>query len=408
MLVTFMLGSGEHVKNPNLRGKSTTILMNLAKQGQYLRLLETSPIFTGDIIPACIRVFTAVEKTKQSYYDIRMQLKYQLRIPIMELFEKMLPLAGHKQALKTFAVDHSDEFLKFLNQMMNDATMQLEEGMDTLLEVRKLVREGGEGALSRPAASAVNEDEQTSDGNDMYRRSRADPKEHCKTYMKMGNRTIKTLWSICGEAPMVIASKLNVLQQLLHNCLNSCLDRLVGPRCMELKGSTNDFQEFNFDPKELLQKIAEMYVFMNRADKDRVQKMITEDGRSYRPKTFIQAVKILRRERMISKEMLSDFEQFVDQLNKLASAQEAALLNLEIPDNYLDPIMQEIMVDPVLLPTSKTIMDRKVIERHIMSNDDDPFNRAYLSVKDLEPQEELRAEIHAFCTKHGISMGGEE
>jgi len=408
LLVTFMLGSGESVKNPSLRGKATTILMNLAKQNNYRSFLETHPVLTGDIIPACIRVFTAVEKTKQSYYDIRMQLKYQLRVPIMELCELVLPLKAHKQALKTFATEHSDEFHKFLNQMMNDATLQLGEGLDTLAEVRKLVHEGGDSALSRPAGEAVDQDEQGADGGDIYRRSRADPKEHCKTYMKMGNRTIRTLWNIIREAPEIIVAKLNVLQQLLHNCLNSCLDRLVGPRCLELKGQSKDFDQYNFQPTELLQFIAEMYVFVARADKDRVQKMITEDGRSYRPKTFLTAARILKRERVISTDMLSEFEKFVQQLNELAASQEAALANLDIPDNYLDPIMAEIMEDPVLLPTSNAIMDRKVIERHIMSNDDDPFNRAGLSVKDLVPQEELRAEIHAFCSKHGIVLGGED
>lgn len=406
-LVTFMLGSGDHVKNPNLRGKATTILMSLAKQSIYLGKLETSPVLSGDIIPACVRVFTAVEKTKQSYYDIRMQLKYQLRIPIMELFELMLPLPAHKQALKTYANDHSDEFLKFLNQMMNDATFQLGEGLDALAQVRKAVREGGEAALARPDASNVEQDEQSADGGDIYRRSRADPKEHCKTYMKMGNRTIRTLWSISRQAPDVIVGKLNVLQQLLHNCLNSCLDRLVGPRCLELKGQSKDFELYNFKPKELLQFIAEMYVFVARADPGRVQKMITEDGRNYSPKTFQTAVRILSRERVIAADMLKEFEGFVKELNELAGTQEAALRDLEIPDHYLDPIMQEIMEDPVLLPTSRTIMDRKVIERHIMSNDDDPFNRAGLAVKDLEPQEELKAEIHAFCEKHGIKLGGE-
>merc|ERR1712007_29327 len=106
-------------------------------------------------------------------------------------------------------------------------------------------------------------------------------------------------------------------------------------------------------------------------------------------------------------EMGREFEKFVKELNELASSQEAALANVTVPDNYLDPIMSEIMEDPVLLPTSKTIMDRKVIERHIMSNDDDPFNRAHLSVTDLIPQGELKAEIHAFCAKHGISLGGD-
>eukprot|EP00434_Breviolum_minutum_P034271 symbB.v1.2.030326.t1/scaffold3400.1/size59204/2 len=95
------------------------------------------------------------------------------------------------------------------------------------------------------------------------------------------------------------------------------------------------------------------------------------------------------------------------ELNDLAESQEAALANVTVPDDFLDPIMSEIMVDPVLLPTSNTVMDRKVIERHIMSNDDDPFNRQSLSVKDLVPQTELKEKITEFCKKHGIVMGNE-
>ncbi|OLQ02694.1 hypothetical protein AK812_SmicGene14429 [Symbiodinium microadriaticum] len=154
--VTFILGNGQHVKNPNLRGKvrntvqnvknlggpngekmtpaicaAITVSNNVARNPSYCHLVENSPVLISGIIPGCIRVFTAVEKTKQSlaakttsskvsamgadmalgaelqYYDIRMQLKYQLRIPIM----------AHKKALKSFATEFPDEFLKFLNNL---------------------------------------------------------------------------------------------------------------------------------------------------------------------------------------------------------------------------------------------------------------------------------------------------
>eukprot|EP00913_Durusdinium_trenchii_P018551 g17432.t1 len=120
LLVTFILGNGQHVKNPNLRGKAATLLKGLTANSNYRHLVENSPVLANDIVPGCIRVFTAVEKTKQSFYDIRMQLKYQLRIPIMdrqELFERVLPLEAHKKALKSFATENPDEFLKFLNNL---------------------------------------------------------------------------------------------------------------------------------------------------------------------------------------------------------------------------------------------------------------------------------------------------
>ena len=49
-----------------------------------------------------------------------------------------------------------------------------------------------------------------------------------------------------------------------------------------------------------------------------------------------------------------------------------------------DPLMATLMVDPVLLP-SGNIMDRAVIERHLLNSQTDPFSRAPLSSDMLEP-----------------------
>jgi len=406
-----VLGSGDHIRNPSVRGKATTIMTAVAKMKNYSQRIEKWDFCVRNMIPSCVRVFTAVEKTKQSYYDIRMHLKYQLRMPIMELFEKLMELVEHKNCLKRFAEAESEDFLKFTNLMINDATYQLEEGLDTLLEVRK--REAGEqpdesGAAGVGVHREVDEQEDmNADGQDMFRRSRHDPKEHCRTYMKMGHRTLRTLWSMSREAPQVVIGAPIVLQQMLQNCLNTCLDRLVGPKCLELKAKNaqrQDFEEYEFHPKKLLTFLAEMYVALAREDRDKVVHIVGEDGRNYKPQTFRKAIKILARENFIPAAALDDFRAFVDYLIQSASAQQAAMDAIEIPDEYLDPIMAEIMSDPVLLPTSKNIMDRKVIERQIMSTDEDPFNRQALKKSDLIPQDELRKEIHEFCAKHNIKL----
>ena len=76
----------------------------------------------------------------------------------------------------------------------------------------------------------------------------------------------------------------------------------------------------------------------------------------------------------------------------------------DIPDEYLCPIMAEIMTDPVLLPHSKNICDRKSIVRIIMSDDHDPFTRDPLKIEDLVPQVDLKAEIEEFAKKHNIPL----
>ena len=80
------------MKNPNVRGKISKILEALCKNGRFgTRMQEYKPI-VDNIVPCMVRVFVAVEKTKQSYYDIRMQLKYQLRVRELRVWWKVVGL----------------------------------------------------------------------------------------------------------------------------------------------------------------------------------------------------------------------------------------------------------------------------------------------------------------------------
>ena len=56
--------------------------------------------------------------------------------------------------------------------------------------------------------------------------------------------------------------------------------------------------------------------------------------------------------------------------------------------------MFTVMRDPVLLPTSRTIIDRSTIKSHLLSDATDPFNRAPLSIEEVVPGE-------CYC-KHAI------
>ena len=51
----------------------------------------------------------------------------------------------------------------------------------------------------------------------------------------------------------------------------------------------------------------------------------------------------------------------------MATSQEAEdeLLD-DVPDDFIDPIMGDLMRDPVILPSSGKIVDRSTIARHIL------------------------------------------
>lgn len=55
------------------------------------------------------------------------------------------------------------------------------------------------------------------------------------------------------------------------------------------------------------------------------------------------------------------------------------------PEEFRDPLMDTLMVDPVRLPTSNKIMDRSIIQRHLLNSATDPFNRLHLTEDRLIP-----------------------
>jgi hypothetical protein len=58
---------------------------------------------------------------------------------------------------------------------------------------------------------------------------------------------------------------------------------------------------------------------------------------------------------------------------------------LLIKDAVTDPLMATLMEDPVILPTSRTRIDRQTIKAHLLSDATDPFNRSPLKIEDVVP-----------------------
>lgn len=54
------------------------------------------------------------------------------------------------------------------------------------------------------------------------------------------------------------------------------------------------------------------------------------------------------------------------------------------------------MEDPVILPISKTSIDRSTVRSHLLSDPHDPFNRTPLKIEDVIPDTDLKAKIEAF------------
>lgn len=88
---------------------------------------------------------------------------------------------------------------------------------------------------------------------------------------------------------------------------------------------------------------------------------------------------------------MNDFAVKVSRLEKQEKEHQEALT--DAPDEYLDPIMSTLMLDPVTLPSSNVTVDRTTIARHLLSDQSDPFNRSPLTMDQVITNLELKAKI---------------
>eukprot|EP00918_Siedleckia_nematoides_P105819 GHVU01231015.1.p1 GENE.GHVU01231015.1~~GHVU01231015.1.p1 ORF type:complete len:432 (+),score=147.24 GHVU01231015.1:157-1296(+) len=221
--------------------------------------------------------------------------------------------------------------------------------------------------------------------------------------MENCNKAVGLALTIAKACGTVLTSNNLVLPQAVTT-LNCCLFHLVGPRCLELKVS--NFQQYRFKPRELLAQIAEIYLCLSDDTSggvcvDELGRTVVSEGRFYRLDLFVKASNIMRREGLVTRATLDRFDRLRERLaaaSQSRNEEEELLASAadDMPEEFLDPVMQELMSDPVKLPSSGKVMDRKHIERILLSDESDPFNRMPLKKEALVPQEDLRAAISSF------------
>lgn len=271
-------------------------------------------------------------------------------------------------------------FVKFVNLLLNDVTFVLDESFGafkTIHETSKWLRD--------PPSDADAEQRQEQEEKLQAAQRNA------KSYMQLTNQTVSML-KLFTEALSDSFTKPEVVSRLAA-MLDHNLEALVGPKKANLR--VENPEEYGWNPKQMLAEITD--VFLNLRKKESFIAAVAADGRSYKPEHFATAMNILQRFALKSPEQLREWEDLSKriQLVKQKTDLEEADLG-EVPERYLDPLMADLMDDPVFLPSSRMIVNRSTISAHLLSDQSDPFNRAPLTLDDVVPQDDLREEIIAW------------
>lgn len=273
-----------------------------------------------------------------------------------------------------------DFFVRFVNLLLNDVTFVLDESFTSFNKITNLSRELRDDGESMEETVRKDKEEALEEA-----------KGKARSYMSLTNESVATL-KLFTDALADSFTTPEVVQRLA-DMLDYNLESLVGPKQRDLR--VDNPEEYNFNAKALLADIIDVY--LNLSKKSNFHVAIARDGRSYKPANFEAAAKILLHHALKSSEEIARWR-------KLAASVEAAKAEDEVdeedlgdaPEEFYDPLMATIMNDPVILPISRTVIDRSTIRQHLLSDPHDPFNRTPLRIEDVIANEELKGKVEAF------------
>ena len=273
--------------------------------------------------------------------------------------------------------------------LLNDATYVLDEGFTKFPKIKSLQHELKDQSLSAEDRQKKEEELQTL-GN------------QATSYMQLANETLEMM-KLFTKALSESFTMPEIVSRLA-SMLNYNLDTLAGKNANEdLLVENKD--KYHLRPLQLLSDFVDIYLHLGNAQV--FVDAVAADGRSYKPQVLDKVSHILRSRHRKNAEDLARWERIKQRFAEAKHQLEQAEMDLgDIPAEFEDPIMGDLMKDPVLLP-SKHIVDRSTIVQHLLSDPKDPFTRQPMTVDDAVPQPELKAKIDAWIQERVRIARGE-
>lgn len=382
-----LLRCPEVLGNPHMKSNIIEILfigslpLTNGDPGFMAEIFNNNEIVKNNILYSLLDIYVMIEKTGASsqFYD-----KFNSRYYISIILEELWRNDFYRNQLKNYSIKNVDFFIRFIARMLNDTTYLLDETFNELNQIHDCQVE----IKRRQNGQGENEELGTTD--ELIKNLESSERK-AKSYMGLSNKTMELFKLFTKEVPKGFV--LPELVDRLAGMLNYNLSAMVGPKCKNLK--VEDPTKYDFDPKTTLQGLCEVYC--NLSQEQDFIKAVSRDGRSFNIEWFKKAVNVLRTKTLTNPKIIDQLMEFGElaENQRLQDEQEELELG-DVPDEFLDPLMYTVMEDPVILPTSKVVMDRSTIKAHLLSDPTDPFNRSPLKLEDVIDDIELKEKIQQF------------
>jgi ubiquitin conjugation factor E4 B len=301
-----------------------------------------------------------------------------------------------------------------MHHLVTDATYLLDDAMLRLARLADHDRAVADSAAWGALPAAAREEREAA--------ARADA-QAVPGYLDLASSCIATIGFTTADPATAAPWLSRAMLGRTAEAVDYFLKHLAGPGRRGLKVA--DPEALHWRPKAMLASLAAVYVNLARAAAASggaagtrcLAGALAADARSFSPDLLPAAAEVLAAFNLLP-------EADLDALAGLADAAAAARAGgggggggggpggapggaggeegPKAPDEFCDPVTLDLMDDPVMLPASRQVLDRSCVERLLLSDACDPFNKAPLAMEDVVEQPELRARIDAWKKEHGV------
>lgn len=424
-LIVFFLRRPWAIQSPHLRAKFGQLLFHLflpvadrqheerytnfpSIDGPHTSLLSTHVGAQRFLAPSLLLLYGDVERT--GFYE-----KLSNRRSIMLVLKHLWTLPTHRQAFQGIATSNVDtrhlesdsattesselrsqnSFVRFANGLLNETNYLVASTIDKLSEIRKyqlLIQNGVE--WSRLTEEEKKQQVERHESNE----------QECRGTAGLCSETLNMLNYLTSD-PVIRKPFLfdEILPRFTSTLLN-VLQRIVGQKSVEIK--VENMESYNFQPKIMLIEI--LTTMIHFCDEKEFWEAVAKDSFYADGGPIRKAISTVSRLNLVSPHDAQSLRSLYENVRNVR----ATIIDLEslvedAPFDFMDPLLDTLMRDPVRLPTSGTIVDRSTIAQHLLNVETgalwlisfsvlfisltDPFNRQPLTIDMVEPVPQLKA-----------------
>jgi ubiquitin conjugation factor E4 B len=248
-------------------------------------------------------------------------------------------------------------FIRFANGLLNETNALVATTLDKLAEIKQMQL-----LMSNTEEwNRLNEEEKKSkkDKHEENEREVRGSAELCLETLNMLNYLtsdpyIREPFLLDEILPRFTSTLLNVLQ------------RIVGAKSLEIK--VDNMDTYNFQPKTILIEI--MSTMIHFHDSEIFWKSVASDSFYFSGGPIRSAISTISRLKLLTNTEIDKLREFYQRVQQARiSYVDLDSLAEDAPFEFIDPLLDTLMKNPVRLPTSNTIVDRSTIAQHLLNVD---------------------------------------